>query len=84
MIHEFKAIYENGVLRPLVALPLIEQERVTLHLSRHDDQAWLDDEFVKSFGDISDDAVTIEEVRLALSKIKGSMDEAIDQDRGEY
>lgn len=79
----FDAIYENGVLRPLNPLPLAEQEKVRVRIEREDDVT-IDYEYMKACATEADDSVSLEQVRAALSKIPGSMDEAIDEIRGEY
>lgn len=84
MISEFDAIYENGMLRPLVPLQLAEQERVKLTVKRDADESWLDVEYMDSCAAEADESITLESVRASLSKIKGSMDAAIDETRGEY
>jgi predicted DNA-binding antitoxin AbrB/MazE fold protein len=84
MISEFDAIYENGMLRPLVPLQLAEQERVKLTVKRDADESWLDVEYMDSCAAEADETITLESVRESLSKIKGSMDTAIDETRGEY
>jgi len=90
LLKSIEAVFENGVLRPLQTLVLVEQEKVTIQVFREgesdeEDSAELfDDEYAALCADEVDDAVSIEEVRQLLSKIKGSMDEAIDEDRGEY
>ena len=84
MISEFDAIYENGMLRPLVPLQLAEQERVKLTVQRDDVESWMDVEYMESCAAEADDSITLESIRDSLSKIKGSMDAAIDETRGEY
>lgn len=84
------AIFENGVLRPLKPLPLSENEQVTIRVRRQgevdfdDDEELFDEEYAELCAAEADDSITIEEVRKALSSIQGSMDDAIDEDRGEY
>lgn len=84
MLTQFSAIFENGVLRPLEPVPLTENEQVQVTVSRAADEDWLDTEYMDSCRADADPTVTLEQVRTALSKIRGSMDEAIDADRGEY
>jgi predicted DNA-binding antitoxin AbrB/MazE fold protein len=83
MTRMLKAIYENGVLRPLEALPFREKELVTLTVS---DSAGvpdelLDTEFLQDCQTLADETVTLEQVRAALAKIPGSMAEQIIRDR---
>jgi hypothetical protein len=88
----FKAIYEGGVLKPLEQLPLADQQVVTLFLPEADDLDLIDE-----FGDdvldfdamaIADSecegGISLEELRERLSSIRGSMSDAVDEDRGEY
>lgn len=84
MLKEFEAIYENGVLRPLEPLSLIEQEHVKVTVVRGAGEEWLDSDFMDACAVEADPAVTLEQVRTSLAKIRGSMDEAIDRDRGNY
>jgi predicted DNA-binding antitoxin AbrB/MazE fold protein len=84
MLEEFDAIYENGVLRPLEPLPLTEHSLVRVSLAVEKQEAWLDYEYRAACAAEADFNITHEEVRAALAVIPGSMDEAIDIDRGEY
>lgn len=84
MLVEVDAIFENGVLRPLTPLPLTEREQVKVQVSRSSDEAWLDAEFMDACAAESDTSITLEQVRAALSKIRGSLDQAIDDDRGPH
>jgi predicted DNA-binding antitoxin AbrB/MazE fold protein len=78
-----QAIYEKGVLRPLVPLELAENEAVTIEVvRRHRD--WLDDEIAEAYAPEADDSISLEDVRSALATISGSLDQAIDDCRGEY
>jgi predicted DNA-binding antitoxin AbrB/MazE fold protein len=83
MLKEFEAVYENGVLRPLQPLPLSEREYVKVTVARAADQNWLDAEFMDACGAEADSTISLEQVRRSLAKIRGSMDEAINEDRGE-
>jgi len=84
MIKEVDAVYENGVLRPVEALPFAEQQRVRVTVSPAADENWIDTEFMTACAADADPSVTLEQVRTVLSKIPGSMDGAIGEDRGEY
>ena len=84
-----EAVFENGVLRLLTPIDLHEHERVTLVVRREsedveEEEELFDTEYMDACAADADDSITIEEVRARLSKIKGSMDEVIDLDRGEY
>jgi predicted DNA-binding antitoxin AbrB/MazE fold protein len=84
MPKQVDAIYEGGVLKPLEPLSLPEKERVRVTISQVADEDWMDVEFMDSCGEDSDASIRLEDVRAALSKIRGSMDEAVDEVRGEY
>jgi predicted DNA-binding antitoxin AbrB/MazE fold protein len=84
MFNEIEAIYENGVLRPLMPLPLTEKEHVTVTVSRAVDDDWLDAEFMDACAVDADPSITVEQVRSSLTTIRGSMDEAIHADRGDF
>ena len=84
MPKQVDAIYEGGVLKPLEPLALPERERVRLTISEVPSEDWMDIDFMDSCGEDSDPSIRLEDVRAALSKIRGSMDEAVDQVRGEY
>jgi predicted DNA-binding antitoxin AbrB/MazE fold protein len=84
MFTEIEAIYENGVLRPLEPLALTENEHVKVTVARATDEDWLDADFMNACAADADPSITLEQVRGSLSKIRGSMDEAIQTDRGEF
>lgn len=72
----FAAVYENGVLRPLVELELKNSERVQLAIANADDELAL--YFDKDEWEASKrDEVSLEEVRRALSSIKESLSDAV-------
>jgi predicted DNA-binding antitoxin AbrB/MazE fold protein len=79
---EVKAIYENGVLRPLEPLCLEERQEVTLTISEGG-ESLLDTEFLESCRAEADPTVGLQEVRNALSAIPGTMTEAIRAERDE-
>jgi predicted DNA-binding antitoxin AbrB/MazE fold protein len=78
-----KAVYENGVFRPLEPVPFKEHEILNLTVSDSPSipEELLDTEFFRYCESQADDRVTIEEVRAALSKIPGSMAEEIRKER---
>ena len=82
MIQQFDAVYENGILRPSQLLHLAEHERVRIMVMTDDQDELLDDSF--GVGAECDTAPSLEDVRSALSTIRGSMDDAINELRGEY
>jgi predicted DNA-binding antitoxin AbrB/MazE fold protein len=83
MTRSLKAVYENGVLRPLEALPFQEKELVTVTVSNGTSvpEELVDNEFLADCQELADESVTLEQVRAALSKIPGSMAEQIVRDR---
>jgi predicted DNA-binding antitoxin AbrB/MazE fold protein len=85
MTRNLKAVYENGVLRPLEPVSFKEHEVVDLSVT--DGPAvpdeLLDIDYLRHCGTLADDSVTIEEVRAALSKIPGSMAEEIRKERND-
>ncbi len=83
MTRNLKAVYENGVLRPLEALPFREKELVTVTVSDGTSvpEELVDSEFLADCQGMADDSVTLEQVRAALSRIPGSMAEQIIRDR---
>lgn len=75
MSKSLRAVYENGVLRPLEQLDLPDQKEVTVVITEapEDDQSWLDVEFLRMSQSEADDSIALESVRQALAKIPGSM-----------
>jgi predicted DNA-binding antitoxin AbrB/MazE fold protein len=88
MVRQLEAIYEDGVLRPLEPLALMQSQRVTITIS---DETAADalvdhgsiDEARREVGRL-DRIPTIDEVRAALSVIPDSMAEFVMKERGEY
>jgi hypothetical protein len=68
------------VLRPLAALPLAEHEQVNVTVVRAADEDWIDTQYVEVCK--ADASIRLENVRSSLAKIRGSMDDAIQADRG--
>jgi predicted DNA-binding antitoxin AbrB/MazE fold protein len=85
MTRNLKAVYENGVLRPLEPVPFLEHEVLDLTVADGPvvPDELLDTEFLRYCEIMADDSVTIEEVRAALSKIPGSMAEEIHNERND-
>jgi predicted DNA-binding antitoxin AbrB/MazE fold protein len=83
MTRNLKAVYENGVLRPLEALPFREREIVNITVS--DGAAvpdeLVDTEFVTDCQEWADDSVSLEQVRAVLAKIRGSMADQVGRHR---
>jgi predicted DNA-binding antitoxin AbrB/MazE fold protein len=83
MTRVLQAIYEQGVLRPLEPLALSEHQQVTLTVSDQVDGDSSDATFLRYFEAQADESVSIEQVRTALSKIRGSMLEDFRRERDE-
>ena len=90
---QFEAVYENGILRPLGPVDLVESERVTVSVSpvkpnRDKRRASMIDQTLVAFAKAEiasmKEVPSLEEIRRQLSSIKGSMAEAIIAERGEY
>jgi predicted DNA-binding antitoxin AbrB/MazE fold protein len=74
MTRSLQAIFENGILRPLEPLPFKEHQQVTVTVSDQGESDALDDaSFLRHLEADADDQVTLEQVRSALSNIRGSM-----------
>ena len=84
MPKQIDAIFDGGVLKPLEPLSLPDKGRVRLTIAEPSDEDWVDVEFMNSCSEDSDSSIRLEDVRAALSKIRGSMDEAVDAIRGEH
>lgn len=90
-----RAIYENGILRPLEPLNLLEHESVSVAIERdsgrpviqgtavsQSEEDWLDKDAIAYARLFADPSVTLEDARNALSNIKGSLSDAISEQRG--
>ncbi|MBX3280445.1 MAG: antitoxin family protein [Acidobacteria bacterium] len=73
MTIELEAIYQGGVLRPLEPLDLSENQRVRVKVSDLDEDELLDTEYLRYCEAHADESISLEEVRVALSKIPGAM-----------
>jgi len=73
---ELKAVYENGVLRPLEPVALQERQVVTLTISGLGDDL-LDAEFLENCRAEADPRVSLKAVRDSLAKIPGSLTDDI-------
>ena len=72
-------MYKNGVLQPLEPLPLEEMQEVTVTIT---DSTAIDDDLAGCFmpeewAAAARDGITWDDVRQALSKIPGSLSEAV-------
>jgi predicted DNA-binding antitoxin AbrB/MazE fold protein len=78
-----QAVYEDGVLRPLEPILLAERQEVTVTISDHG-RVPRDHPLVASsdeWANAADDQVGLDEVRCALSTIRGSLSEAVIEER---
>jgi len=85
MSKQIEAIYENGVLRPLEPLGLDERQRVTITIVEEGagEDDLFDPEFTRWCAEQTRKAPSLEEVRKALSKIRGSMADVVIAERDE-
>ena len=85
MSKQIEAIYENGVLRPLEPLSLDEHQRVTITIAEDggEEEDLFDPVFTRWCAEQSKNAPSLEEVRQALSKIRGSMADVVIAERDE-
>ena len=87
MTKRVEAVYENGVLRPLVPLPLVEHQQVTVTVtldSTLPERSYLDVALVeRARREIQsvEGIPTLEEVRAMLSKDRSSWAAAIVSER---
>jgi predicted DNA-binding antitoxin AbrB/MazE fold protein len=78
-----RAVYEDGVLRPLEPILLEERQEVTVTISdqgnipRDHPLLASSDEWASAAGD----RVSLDEVRRALASIRGSLSEAVIEER---
>jgi len=78
-----QAIYEGGILRPLEPVPLEDQQEVSVTISdegnvpRDHPLLASSDEWASAAGD----NISLDEVRRALSTIRGSLSETIINER---
>jgi predicted DNA-binding antitoxin AbrB/MazE fold protein len=79
---ELRAIFENGVLRPLEPVPLQERQEVTVTISETSDDL-LDADFLESCRAGADPGVPLQAVRDALAKIREPLTDAIRAERDE-
>ena len=78
-----QAVYEDGVLRPLEPIPLEDRQEVTVTISDEGDIP-RDHSLVASpdeWADSAGDSISLDEVRNALATIRGSLSEAVIEER---
>ena len=78
-----QAVYEGGILRPLKPVPLEERQEVTVTIS---DKANVSNDHPllassDEWASAACDHVSLDEVRLALSTIRGSLSETVIDER---
>lgn len=80
-----EAIYENGVLHPLEPLMLAERQKVTVTISDASDLPSNHPLLVSpaEWSHAADDDIDLDEVRQALSTIRGALSEAVIEERRE-
>jgi predicted DNA-binding antitoxin AbrB/MazE fold protein len=80
-----QAVYENGVLHPLEPLLLGERQQVTVTISDMSDVSPNHPLLVspEEWSEAGRDDVSLDEVRRALSAIRGSLSEAVREERRE-
>ena len=85
MRKQIQAIYENGVLRPLEPLNLDESQCVTVTIADdgEGEEDLFDPAFTRWCAEQSRNAPSLEEVRQALAKIRGSMADVVIAERAE-
>ncbi len=85
MERRLQAVYKNGVLQPSESLPFEDRQQVTVTIS---DPSSVGQDVAGYFSpeqwaQAVEDTVTLDEVRLALSTISGSLSEAVITQREE-
>jgi predicted DNA-binding antitoxin AbrB/MazE fold protein len=85
MERRVQAVYRNGVLQPLEALPLEDRQQVTVTIT---DPGTVGQDVAGYFSpeewaQAAEDSVSLEEVRAALATISGSLSEAVIAQREE-
>jgi predicted DNA-binding antitoxin AbrB/MazE fold protein len=83
MDESIDAVYEGGVLRPLVPLALRESEHVHVTV-RSSNEDWLDADSLELALRDGDPSIPLSLVREQLSRIAGTLADAVITDRGEY
>ncbi len=84
MIQTFQAIYEHGVLRPLVPLSLPDRAQVEVTIQGNALSDHLDQDALRLADEEGDESVSLDEIRRALATIPGSLSDDVIADRGEY
>lgn len=82
MSQSVRAIFENGILRPLQPLQLAENARVAITVVS-DSESWIDEDAHAAAGLDCED-IPLETVRSLLSPIKGDFADDVIRERGDY
>jgi predicted DNA-binding antitoxin AbrB/MazE fold protein len=79
MEKKLQAVYKDGVLQPLEALPLEERQQVTVTITNNatTSQDVAGYFTAEEWAEAAHDDITLDEVRRALSTISGSLSEAV-------
>jgi predicted DNA-binding antitoxin AbrB/MazE fold protein len=83
---QVEAVYENGVLKPLTPLDLVEHERVSLLIGANGDNEKDDadsTDYVPFIAEEGDPSIAWEQVQALLAKLPGSLSEDFDRERDE-
>jgi predicted DNA-binding antitoxin AbrB/MazE fold protein len=83
---QVEAIYENGVLKPLAPLDLVEHERVSLVIGANGENAKDDadsTDYASVIAEEGDPSIAWEHVQALLAKLPGSLAEDFDRERDE-
>lgn len=83
MEQHIDAIYEDGVLKLLSPLSLVDHQRVSVTVRQPpvDDEDWVDREFLAEAAAGADESVTLDEVRQALAKVRLPLTDAFREER---
>ena len=85
MKKKFEAVYEDGVLRPLESIELADRQRVRVSIAdMNDAQAHIPGYFEADEWEAAKcDDISLEDVRRALSSIRGSLSGSVIDSREE-
>ena len=82
-----QAVFEEGVLRPLEPLTLEERQQVTVTISDQIANSTAPGDALlvspEEWAEAANDDISLDEVRRALSTIRGSLSEAVLEERRE-
>ena len=81
-----RAVYENGVLRPLEPIQLADRQEVTVTTIFDEPNIPRDHPLLASpeeWADAAGNPISLDDVRRALAAISGSLSEAVLKERGD-